>query len=559
MSRKKLYLLSLFSGVLFFLSWPPYGFPFLLFVAFVPLLQIEHVFSAEQFTGKRTFLFGLVYLSFFIWNITTTWWVYKASLGGAAMAILANSFIMAAVVWVFHLIKIRLLAFKFQISNFVFIAFWLGYEFFHHRWDLTWPWLTLGNAFASFPSCIQWYEYTGTSGGSLWVLSVNTMLFSLFRNGGWKMADGKWRVVVIALVVTSPIIISQAIYYSYSEKKNPVNIVVVQPNIDPYSEKFSGMNYAEQLEKTLALATQKVDSTTDYLVCPETALTEDIWENNLEQTASIHRLKEFLKPYSKLKIIIGASTAYIYQEEEIRSVTARKFTKEKEYYDAFNSAFQVDNTDSIQRYHKSKLVPGVECMPYPALFGFLSDITIDLGGMSGSLGTQKERTVFHLSPSLPKGDEVHVLASPPLGEMGVGIAPVICYESIFGEYVSEYVRNGASLIFILTNDGWWGNTAGFKQHLTYGRLRAIETRRSIARSGNTGISCFINQRGDIIQPTEWWVSDAIKGSINSNLKETFYVQNGDVISRISFYVSGLILMLLIAMSIYNRFLRKRVS
>jgi apolipoprotein N-acyltransferase len=547
MTRKRLYSLSLLSGIIFVLSWPPYGFPFLLFIAFVPLLQIEDSFSSGQYAGKRTLLFGLSYLAFFIWNIVTTFWVCNASIGGGAMAILANSFIMAAVVWMFHLTKKRLLSagWKPSTANLVFLFFWLGYEYFHHRWELTWPWLGLGNAFASFPKCIQWYEYTGTCGGSLWVLIANLMIFSLLENGKWKMENGRRGMAAIGAAIILPIIISLSIYYSYNEKSAPVNIVVVQPNIDPYSEKFSSMSCEEQLEKLLDLAKQKVDSTTDYMVCPETALTEDIWENDIYQTASIHRLKEFLKPFPKLKIIIGASTAYIYEKDEKLSATARKFTQQDAYYDQFNTALQVDNSEKVQIYHKSKLVPGVERMPYPAVFGFLEKVSIDLGGTSGSLGTQEERTVF-TSPLAP--------LSCGRGDGGeVAVAPVVCYESIFGEYVAGYVRNGANLIFIITNDGWWGNTPGYKQHLEYGRLRAIETRRSIARSGNTGISCFVNERGDILQATEWWNPAVIKGSINSNTEETFYVRFGDIIWRVSFYISIIILLFAIVSSLRARF------
>jgi apolipoprotein N-acyltransferase len=299
----------------------------------------------------------------------------------------------------------------------------------------------------------------------------------------------------------------------------------------------------------LELAAQKTDTSTDYLVFPETALTESIWDNDLKQTGSYSRLREFLRAYPKLKIVTGASTFHLFQKGEKLSVTARKFKQQEGYYDAFNTALQIDNTDLVQSYHKSKLVPGVERMPYPAVFGFLEDFAIDLGGTSGSLGTQEERTVFHPTPALPKGEG----ASPPLGETGEGVAPIICFESVFGEFVSEFVRNGANMIFVITNDGWWGDTPGYKQHLIYGRLRAIETRRSIARSANTGISCFINQRGDISQPTEWWTPAVIQANINSNTTETFYVKHGDLIGRVCFYVSGIILLLLIALSLRARF------
>jgi apolipoprotein N-acyltransferase len=173
-------------------------------------------------------------------------------------------------------------------------------------------------------------------------------------------------------------------------------------------------------------------------------------------------------------------------------------------------------------------------MPYPAVFGWLEKFAIDLGGTAGSLGTQEERTVL-------TGKE--------------GVAPVVCYESIYGEYVGEYINNGATLIFIITNDGWWLDTPGYKQHLLYGRLRAIETRRCIARSANTGISCFIDERGDFSQETEWWKPAVIKGSINSNSEKTFYTKFGDVIGRICFYASGIILLLAIVL----RFFPKKIS
>ena len=442
-------------------------------------------------------------------------------------------------------------------ANWLFPIFWLAFEFFHHRWDLTWPWLTLGNAFAKNHTWIQWYEYTGVPGGSLWVLALNLLFFDLL-NGKTKNA------FVIATTILIPIIISFILYYSYDEKENKVNVVCVQPNIDPFSEKFNSMNFEEQLNKMLALAKQKTDSTTDYLVFPETALTEEIWENDLKQTSSIYILKEFLKQYPKLKIISGASTWHLYEEGDKLSATAHKFKKSASadpssvgqpgYYDAFNTALQIDNSDSIQIYHKSKLVPGVERMPYPKVFGFLENLAIDLGGMSGSLGTQDERTVFRAPSNSPEGGEKSNSSESPLrGVGGLGVAPVVCYESIYGEYVGEYVNNGATLIFIITNDGWWRDTPGYKQHLLYGRLRAIETRRSITRSANTGISCFINERGDFSQETQWWKPSVIQANINSNTEKTFYTKFGDFIGRICFYVSGILLLIVIASSLRATF------
>jgi apolipoprotein N-acyltransferase len=118
---------------------------------------------------------------------------------------------------------------------------------------------------------------------------------------------------------------------------------------------------------------------------------------------------------------------------------------------------------------------------------------------------------------------------------------VICYESVFGEFFARFVRNGARVMFIITNDGWWGNTPGHRQHFDFASLRAIETRRSIARSANTGISAFINQRGDDLDATGYWVPAAIKGSINANREITFYVRHGDYLARMSSVLSIVLL------------------
>jgi len=299
-------------------------------------------------------------------------------------------------------------------------------------------------------------------------------------------------------------------------------VVAVQPNIDPYNEKFNS-DAATQIRQMLDLADKKVDSTTDYLLFPETALTEYMWENDIYQSMSIKQVQAYLKKYPRLKIVIGASTVKRYRPEEQPSATARKFVDVDEYYDSYNTALQLDSSGRIQIYHKSKLVPGVEKMPFPFLFKYFENFALDLGGTTGSLGSQAERTVF-VSP-----------------DKKTKTAPVICYESIYGEFVGQYICNGAQFISIITNDGWWGDTPGYKQHLKYGALRAIETRKWIARSANTGISCFINPKGELLQTTPWWQPAVISQKIELNNEQTFYTKYGDYIARAAFYASMLLL------------------
>jgi apolipoprotein N-acyltransferase len=191
-------------------------------------------------------------------------------------------------------------------------------------------------------------------------------------------------------------------------------------------------------------------------------------------------------------------------------------------WEAYNAAIALqDGIDSIPVYFKSKLVPGPEILPYRRFLFFLQPLVDYLDGTVEGLGTQTDRVVF-------------------AGKRG-SVAPVICYESIFGDFHTGYIRRGGEATFIMTNDGWWDQTAGHRQHLHYASLRAIETRRSIARSANTGISCFINQRGDILQPTPYGAPAAIRDTVLLNDDITFYAKWGDLTARLALFTTLLLL------------------
>ena len=535
MKKKYLFLLSFISGILLWLGWPTIGFAPILLVAFVPILFVEDFLSKVEHKLHWINFFFFSYLTFLTWNIFTTWWIYYSTAFGAIAAIVLNSLFMSIVFTTFHFTKNKL---GNRSGYTAFVFFWIAFEYLHMEWELSWPWLTLGNGFASFYKIVQWYEFTGVYGGSLWIMVSNVLFFLILK----KLLIEKKKIIKLAkiIIVTSvvvavPIIISLLIYNNYEEKGKQAKIVIVQPNIDPYNEKFGGMSYNDQIRKLLELASTQVDSTTDFLVAPETALSEGIWENKLDSSSSLVFLKGYLRKYPKLNMLVGLSSFKEYGFGEKISSNAREFADAKgKFYDAYNSAIFIDYAGNNFLYHKSKLVIGVEKIPFPSLFKPLEKFAISLGGTTGSLGTQDERTVFK---SLDDNFK---------------IAPCICYESIYGQFMSQYSANGANLMFIITNDGWWENTEGHKQHCNYARLRAIENRRSIARSANTGTSCFINQRGDMSQNTDWWTPAVIKQNIFANNEITFYAQYGDYIAKSSAYLSCLILILLIFKSITNK-------
>ena len=149
-------------------------------------------------------------------------------------------------------------------------------------------------------------------------------------------------------------------------------------------------------------------------------------------------------------------------------------------------------------------------------------------------------------------EEITLLNVEDIEGQQIPIGSAVCYESVYGEYYTDYIRKGAQAMTIITNDAWWGDTPGYRQHLSYASLRAIETRRAIARCANTGISAIILPSGKITQPTPWWEPAAINSQIPLRNDITFFVSHGDITGRLCTF-----LFILLLMALGVRFVTKR--
>ena len=500
---KKL-LAAVSSGLLLAFSWTSIGVFPLIFFAFLPLLMLEE--RAEK--GKSVFGYG--FLTFLIFNLITTYWVWHATAIGSIVAFLLNSLLMAFAFYVFHKIK---KATKPRLGYLAFIVCWLSFEYLHLNWDLSWPWLMLGNVFANVPSIVQWYEYTGVLGGSLWVLLVNILVIK-----AWNANSGIQKWISPFILVVFPVLLS---FYLGATKnliieKSKHEIVIVQPNVDPYTDKFN-VGYEQQLADFIALAKTKITLNTALLIGPETGLQEGIWENKLEATYSVRAFRELQKQFTNLNILVGASTYKMFGHGEKKTETARQIRNEHVFYDAYNSAIFIPDSGKVQVYHKTKLVPGAEKTPFPKLLDKLAGLMLDLGGTSGSLGTENKVHQFKVNQ--------------------MNVQPLICYESIYG----DLQKGNTNLIAIITNDGWWKNTAGYKQHFAYARLRAIEQRKMIVRSANTGVSGVINTNGEVLECRNWDEVICIATDVQLNNETTFYSKFGDYIGRLSVFVAFMLM------------------
>ena len=500
MQRKFLYVII--SVLLLSVGWLGAG-GFTLLVALVPLLLISDSYSDSKRDWWR--MAGWASLTFALWNVATVWWVWIATPIGPIAATIVSTFWNMVAFMLYHYVSKR--ATK-SVAYTVLAAAWVATEYLYIHTDvMSFPWLVVGNGFSGSPWAVQWYEYTGVLGGSLWVLLSNIAIFEALKK---KTA---WTKVRAALTVLVPMVVSLVIYWSYEPQSERVKAAVLQPNVDCYAEKFNN-TATKQVRNILDLVSQ-VPADAKIVVLPETALPDMVDDDEPQLSASVQGIgRELAKSCPEAMAAVGASTVKYYELGDKITDTARQIMGG--YCDIYNSAVAINGDGTENIHHKMRLVIGVETMPW--WFKSLSEL-INLGGVTGQLGRSDKATVFE------KG--------------GVKVGPAICYEGLYGDWFARFVREGAEVMIVMSNDGWWGNTPGHKRLFDFCRLRAIETRRAIARSANTGVSGFITSRGDVEQRLDWDQRGVLTQDIELSDRETAYEKYGDWVGRM-----GLLLTLL---------------
>lgn len=504
--------LTLLAGLLLFAAWPVSTITLLIFIGWIPLLTLTAL------PIKKTTFFWHIFIAMLIWNTGTTWWIWNSTDVGTIAAITANSLLMC-LPWLGY--RTFLKKYGKRIGYCALVFFWMSFEYIHLNWQISWPWLSLGNVFSLHPNWVQWYEYTGIGGGTLLIVVTNIFLYECILEIRKPAVERKLTKPLIALTTLVTFVVGYAFYFqnrAVTKATQTLEVVIVQPNINPYS-KFTTDSMAAQIERLVALSRQQLNSNTRLLVWPETAMSAGDWQENTRSNPLYQPVFELLTQFPKLSLLSGIEMFVPYGAE--KKTNSARSDGRGGYYDAMNAAMMANAVTNPQYYYKSKLVPGVETLPDFLLV--LAPLFEQFGGTSGGYGKSATSAVL------------------PTADGGGQIAPIICYESIYGEYVGTYVKKGANLLAIITNDGWWGNTPGHKQHLNMARLRAIETRKWIVRSANTGISAIINDRGEIVDTRPWDTMAALKFSVPLNEQSTVYVILGDFLYKLTLYLGILTL------------------
>ena len=428
------------------------------------------------------------------------------------------------------------------------IIFWLSFEYLHLTWQIRWPWLNIGNLFAAHTSLVQWYEYTGISGGTLWVL-VSNVTISLLISHIYALGNRTMKTVLttpyalalsisIVLVIFIPIGVSQKIIDKDAPNKNNsraqyCNVLIIQPARQANDEYIYSK---ETLISNIVLFTEKnIDTTTQLVLWPENTL--DLFIN--QETISINNGYQSVFQLLNRHPLISLSSGILCKKNYDRSSKTRTATKSLlgNYYDLYNGLIVLHAATTPSFYYKNKLVPGVETLPQS--LGFLEPIFYKFGIAAGRFSKGTTTTAF----VIPQSSCI--------------VAPLICYESIYGEYAAAFITQGANLLTVSTNDNWFERTNEKEEHFNFSKLRAIETRRYIVQCANTGITGIVNQYGTTVAQLNSSTEGMLKYSVPLLTQTTFYVTHGDFIYKISAWL--IILFIILVLISYLNIISKRFA
>jgi apolipoprotein N-acyltransferase len=511
--------LAVASGLMLGGSFPPSPVYSLAYVSLIPLLLLLETLEGTWRKLRYS------YLTFFIFHALTLYWIGGFVVGKDVWMMLAGGAVLLLhplfyVLVIFLFIRVRNRSGL--LAGLMFLPLvWIGFEYSHSLSEFSFPWLTLGNSQAYDVQRLQIAEFASAYGVSFFILCFNVIGFVLIAN----VATHKWSFrspsAIIALAALFVVYFGPWVYgkvamakYVAGSESRTLNIGIVQPNIDPW-EKWDtrGTNpwasYDKQLgeyvRETKALAVQP----TDLIVWPETAIPFRILLPGNQMYW--HWLRSNLDS-TRTPVLMGLPYTVFYDSAQA-PVTASRDPLRNRYYDDYNSTvLLVPGQEIGPVYKKIVLVPFAERIPYASTFNFLIEpLKWNVGiGMWG------------------KGSDTVLFSLPLPHKQETKFASMICYESVYPNFVREFVVRGAQFLVIITNDSWWGNTPGAYQHASYASLRAIENRRWIVRAANGGISGFVDPGGIYHYETRLYTRATFHGTIEPRSQLTFYARHGDV-------------------------------
>ncbi len=476
--RNKEWLLLILSGVLLGVSFPPFPFPFtlLIFIAFVPYFLVLQKRTTLASISRATFIFT------FVFSLLTLYWVGNWQSSADPFLLMGGGALLLAYPCVFlipsTLYYITKKVFPKLNALYVFPLFWVTAEYLLTLSDLRFPWVLLGHGLAKFNSFIQVAEFIGTFGLSIVVAYINVLLYFSYK----KYKDEK--KIISPAFLTAVLLMSSIIIYgcvrtsSFQPSNKKIKIGLVQPNIDPW-DKWKVGSINDQLALYLDESGKAVNNGAEIILWPETALPVYALSGSYPDVEE--KIYNFIDE-NNVGLLTGMPDVKYYYDKDSIPQDAKYSVEDDIHYATYNSVILlIPGSRELQKYGKMKLVPLGERVPFVDQLSFLGDLLKWGVGLS-SWNVGKDTTVFHFPLYNFDNDTIK-------------ISGLVCFESVFPVFVTNFVQRGAEFIAVVTNDSWYGNSSGPYQHKEFGILRAVENRRSVVRCANGGVSCLINAIG----------------------------------------------------------------
>ncbi len=481
--KSREFLLVLFSALLFSFAFPPSPFGFLAYFALVPLLSVLQGISPKQ-AFKWGYLFGVITnVMILYWIIWQTFYGEYFVLPGSIGAYLILALYPAVWCWLLKLISTR-----WRHSLIIAPFLWVGLEYLRGLGQVGFPWLDIGYTQTGYLPMIQFASITGIQGISFWIVALNVLVYLLLKSKKTRAARG----LLIVVLVLIPYLYGRKVMNKENSSET-VKVALIQGNIDPnikWDPQF--LDYSFQVYDSLSKEAAKAKP--DVIIWPETAAPCYL-EKEPVYLSKVEKLSQELNT----DLIVGTDDYYVVGPER---------------YVFYNSSFWISPDYGLkEKYYKMQLVPFAERIPYSGSMRIFEEI--ELGQANFSPGI--DYTLFQTREG--------------------NFPTLICYEIAFPDLVRQFVKHGADFIANITNDAWFGRTAGPYQHASMSIMRAVENRISIARCANTGISLTVDPYGRILEKASLFKTTNLVSEIPKRSETTFFTRHGPWLGKLCLLVS----------------------
>jgi apolipoprotein N-acyltransferase len=535
-NKNKERLLLIISGILLGISFPPFPFPFQLLMFF----GLSPYFYVIEKKTKLIDINRSSYLTFFILSLITLYWVGSWQ-KNADPFLMISGVLLIFVNPLFLLIPSTLFYFFRKIfpgksALYLFPLFWVTYEYAYMITDASFPWLTLGSGLSHFTAFIQIADIIGTLGLSLVVVLINVLLYKAFIKYYSSKKISYYNLSAAVLIYSFILVYGFIKINGYPLSNKKIRVGLIQPNIDPW-EKWDVGNLNDYTKLYLGYSRKAVDEGAKLIVWPETAFGGYLLSGQYDN--ALDSIYNFVRK-NNVYLLTGMPDIRYYHKGE-KMPNDVKYSSNLGYYATYNAIYLFSpDVRIVQKYGKMKLVPFGERVPFVDQFPFLGKMITWGVGISG-WNVGKDTTLFRIKDTDKFKDLNNVSSNDT-----IKIDGLVCYESIYPVFVSEFVRKGAQFITVVTNDSWYGNSSGPYQHKEMSVLRAVENRRSVIRAANGGISCFIDPLGRTINHSEMFTRTFLVGDVTIQNDETFFTRHAYLVpvlcSVFSIWIIGMFIL-----------------